>query len=343
MATTAPPGCPQTAHTLKSPVHRTALACIQCRARKVKCDATLPRCVRCQSDGKTCEFQPSRRGGRRRPTTVTPLQGTVGEVPAPVEQQSTSLSSDILATAKDCRSPGFGSSGTDSAGSSIQSVTDTPNSASYLSNTSSGGAYLTQIQVDQLLSSYYVYFHVAHPCVLPKWSLNIRLASEPMIATVLLPVLLYIGSIFTNAIESAPLATAAQDAITRGQSYPGPPHPYYLQAQLLYAIAVYASNEPERARGLLNEVIDGALSVGMHYAQFASHHGQGNPVLEESWRRTWCRFSHIRIQGDTLKRDMERRDDLYNRRTRCRKHTCFPNTDRSREDYDRTTLRRAMV
>jgi hypothetical protein len=342
-AAATPPGYPQTTHTLKCPIRRAALACIQCRARKVKCDATLPHCIRCQSDGKACEFQQSRRGGKRRPATVTPLQGTVGEVPAPVEQQRTSSSSDILGTTKDCCSPGCGSSGTDSAGSSIQSVTDNLDSASYLSNTSSGGTYLTQIQIDQLLSSYYIYFHVAHPCVLPKWALDVRLASEPMIATVLLPVLLYIGSIFTNAVESAPLALAARNAVTRAQSYPGPPHPYYLQAQLLYAIAVYASDEPERARGLLSEVTNDALSVGMHDVNFASHHGQGDPVLEESWRRTWCTFYHVQIQDDTLKRQMERRDDLHNRRTCCRKHTYLSNTDRSREDHGRTTLRRAMV
>jgi len=114
-----------------------------------------------------------------------------------------------------------------------------------------------------------------------------RLASDPIASGVLLPVLLYIGSIFTYTVDSTPLAVAARQAIDTERLRPGPPNPFYIQALLLYAIAVYASNEPERGRELLDEVIRGALSLGMHRSPFASQHGEGNPVLEESWRRTW--------------------------------------------------------
>lgn len=114
-----------------------------------------------------------------------------------------------------------------------------------------------------------------------------RLATEPDAAEILLPVILFIGSIFTNAIDSESLAKTAQEAIAFAQSRLGPPSPFYLQAQLLYAIAIYASSEPERGQELLAEVITGALSVGMQRAEFASKFGQGDPVLEESWRRTW--------------------------------------------------------
>jgi hypothetical protein len=234
-----------------------------------------------------CEFQKSRRGGRPRRPWIAPLQTPIDDALTRKEEQSTSCWSDIACvTSEHCQS-GCDSSRSGSTGSSIQSVTNTPESVSHLGTITLGGVYFTRTQVHQLLSLYYVFFHTAHPCILPKWMLRLQLVSEAIATEVLLPVLLYIGSIFTSTINSAPLAVAAQDAITSAQSRPGPPSPYYLQALLLYAIAVYASNEPERGRGLLNEVVIDALSVGMNRAQFASQHGQGDPVLEESWRRTW--------------------------------------------------------
>jgi hypothetical protein len=88
-------------------------------------------------------------------------------------------------------------------------------------------------------------------------------------------------------VDSPPLAIAARGAITSAQSQPGPLSPYCLWALLLYAIAVYASNEPERGREILNEAVISALSVGMHRVQYALQHGQGDPMLEETWSRTW--------------------------------------------------------
>lgn len=45
-----------------------ALACTECRARHLKCDAGVPSCNRCQTDGRECSYVKSRRGwkGTRR-------------------------------------------------------------------------------------------------------------------------------------------------------------------------------------------------------------------------------------------------------------------------------------
>lgn len=45
-----------------------ALACTECRARHLKCDAGVPACNRCQTDGRECSYVKSRRGwkGTRR-------------------------------------------------------------------------------------------------------------------------------------------------------------------------------------------------------------------------------------------------------------------------------------
>jgi hypothetical protein len=125
--------------------------------------------------------------------------------------------------------------------------------------------------------------------------------SEPAISEYLLPVLLYIGSIFTHTIESAPLAETAFLAVQSGRMKSGSPNAYHIQALVLYSIAVYWCNEPERGRELLNQAIESAFSVGMHEKDFACQHGFGDPVLEESWRRTWWQIhvTDVHISGST--------------------------------------------
>jgi hypothetical protein len=143
------------------------------------------------------------------------------------------------------------------------------------------------MQIDQLLSQYFQFFHASHPCVLPLRTLRVHLTNEPVASKVLLPVLLFIGSVFTDTVDTKPLSLAAQQAIDSTRVQEGALSPFYIQAILLYSIAVYASNEPEKTQGLLNEAIHVALKLGMHQAEFASIYGQMDPVLEESWRRTW--------------------------------------------------------
>lgn len=92
---------------------------------------------------------------------------------------------------------------------------------------------------------------------------------------------------FTNTIDSGPLAESASQAVSAERLLLRPLDPYYIQALLLHAIAVYWCGEPRRGRDLLNEAICGALMLGMQRMDFASRYGQGDPVLQESWRRTW--------------------------------------------------------
>lgn len=74
-----------------------------------------------------------------------------------------------------------------------------------------------------------------------------------------------------------------------------------VQAVLLYSIAIYWSNEPEHGTALLDEAIEMAVELGMNRKDFATQHGDGNPVLEESWRRTWWLFyiTDAHIAGST--------------------------------------------
>lgn len=57
---------------------------------------------------------------------------------------------------------------------------------------------------------------------------------------------------------------------------------------LLFAIATYWSNEVEYGVQIMETtVIPSARALGMHHDACATQYGRGDPVLEESWRRTW--------------------------------------------------------
>ena len=277
--------------TTRSP-RRVALACIQCRSRKVRCDATLPACNRCVADDKTCEYQKSRRGGRPRRPTGALLQVAVNDTSAGSKSKM----------AKGSRaSTGSNSPGHSSARCSTHSVCDSFDNGACSEPLPLNGVSLSRGQVDQLLAQYYTFFHASHPCVLPRWSLQARMMSEPAISEHLLPVLLYIGSIFTHSIETTPLAEAASQAIRAGRANAQCPNAYHVQALLLYSIAVYWSNEQEKGRELLDGAIESAFSIGMHYKDFAVQNGYGDPLLEESWRRTWWQMhvTDVHISGST--------------------------------------------
>ncbi|KAF2110455.1 hypothetical protein BDV96DRAFT_202238 [Lophiotrema nucula] len=277
----------------KKAIRRVALACIQCRSRKVKCDATTPSCKRCQADEKSCEYQRSRRGARPRRPPPAPLAVAVED---PHFSESSSPWAEIFATG-----PASSSSGNLSIGRSMHSSSGSPEIGVITDNLSFDSTLLTSVQVDQLLTQYYAHFHTSHPCVLPRWSLKPTNTLDSAATWPLIPVLLFIGSLFTPSVPSTPLAEAAEQSIMYTRPFCGLPSPYYVQALTLHAIAVYWCDEPERARELLDEAIRGASDLGMHKAEFAVQHGLGDPMLEESWRRTWWQLyvTDAHIAGST--------------------------------------------
>ncbi|KAH7406715.1 hypothetical protein DE146DRAFT_402193 [Phaeosphaeria sp. MPI-PUGE-AT-0046c] len=74
------------------PLDRVALACLQCRRRHIKCDATQPPCSRCRREGKECTYQASRRGG------LDNGHGAASSQHRGLQQVSCSLPSDLVAS-----------------------------------------------------------------------------------------------------------------------------------------------------------------------------------------------------------------------------------------------------
>jgi len=62
---------------------------------------------------------------------------------------------------------------------------------------------------------------------------------------------------------------------------------FTVQALLLLSVASHCCSNFQQARELLDKAISIALDIGMQSQEFASANGNGDSVIEESWRRTW--------------------------------------------------------
>ena len=270
---------------------RVSLACVHCRLRHIKCDATTPVCSRCKAKGEQCVYQKSRRGGRRiRKSRLSEniKQSFVPSAPPLVNGSLNGLIDESSGTTNT----------TDSSPSRTTSVTPAisgyvAGSGDSISIDSDQGISIVNEKmtcpkdVDDLLDSYYTHFHPAHPCVLPRSFLNQRLERDSISLKPLLLVMKYIGSLYTSSASSASLEAPVQEALAKDQITIDKLNGYHVQSLILYSIAVYWCGETDRGLNLLNEAILRAIDLGMHMQGFAIEYGCGDPVLEESWRRTW--------------------------------------------------------
>jgi hypothetical protein len=248
---------------------RVSLACIQCRTRHVRCDAVTPTCSRCQKEGKFCSYTKSRRGARcraslsqrraddRRSEVVQASnQGPSGDATLPIPELDTDYTWNL-----------------DGSLSTSLSLSDDPGYVSESAGTT-----------DLLLVLYYTFFHNAHPCAPPHQSMRQRLSENPESVQLLVLVMSFIGSLYAPSLSSKPFEEQLRSELSKAQPrLTG----FRVQALLLYSIAVYWNNEIERGLELLDNAVCMALDLEMHLCEFSILHGNGDPVLEECWRRTW--------------------------------------------------------
>lgn len=134
------------------------------------------------------------------------------------------------------------------------------------------------------LDLYYTSFHDAHPIVLPRQFLDQRFETNKTSLQHLLPVMEFIGSLFaTNPAKEIHRARAESTLSSDNLPATG----FTVQALLIFAIAVHASNQFAHAREILDRGVQVALEINMQSKSFATVNGEGCSVLEESWRRTW--------------------------------------------------------
>ena len=257
---------------------RSSLACVPCRTKHVKCDAKKPNCVRCEADGRSCHYVQSRRGLKYKTSPanssedgipqVLSMSNSIHQTTSPVAQN---LPLERLAAetspSREIDVPRSQVAGCQSNQKSEQQSPISPKNS-------------TSIYLDL----YYTFFHHAHPYILPRKRFNVYLETNRVLLTDLLVVLEFIASTFSPEGQSADLKEHAINTMSRHDL---PLTGFTVQALLLLAISVHCCNGFELARSLLDKASNIALEIGMQFKYFATTHGNGDSVLEESWRRTW--------------------------------------------------------
>ncbi|KAL4952190.1 hypothetical protein BDW69DRAFT_168269 [Aspergillus filifer] len=256
---------------------RVSLACVPCRSKHLRCDATSPICARCRDEGLQCTYMKSRRGGRRR----RPAQ-TVSNTSHPEQIPSPHLNEFQLYS-------------TSQSASDDERSTSEPSSASIPHRDATVSSLY-----EHFVAEYYASFHAAHPCALPQWALKKRLASDEKPLEALVSVIRYIGSIYARSDLSETLKFDAEAAVSNIGSNT-PTTGFDVQAVLLLSIATYWGNEPDKALRFLDRAIALALELGMQKQEYAHENGNGDTLLEECWRRTWWQvyMTDAHIAGST--------------------------------------------
>lgn len=251
---------------------RVSLACVQCRSRHLRCDAITPICTRCVREKSECTYLKSRRGGRARAkrdvaataSDSTLVHTTSKAIPRTLPERETLPS--LTPDHSGCSSTSASNLGADEylgwfPESEFGPLTRAP-----------------------LLELYYTYFHPAQPCALPLRFLRQKASEDPPGIRLLVNVLQFIGSLYAPEVQSRHLEDLVKASLEESRLNA---NGFEIQAIVLYSIAVYWCDEIDRARDLLDEAIRKATGIGMNLRAFATEHSGGDPVLAESWRRTW--------------------------------------------------------
>ncbi|KAL2126075.1 hypothetical protein VTI74DRAFT_1754 [Chaetomium olivicolor] len=252
----------------RRPTTRTSLACLPCRNQHLKCDSAQPSCARCRSLSRTCSYPESRRTGKYRASSSrrgdARRAASQGAFPTPTPTQSiTSLLGDY---------------------EFLESVFNGP-----IQTTASGDR-----SHDALLSLYYERFHCSHPFVLPRAVLQEPLINETPNVQQLITVMQYIGSFYTD------LATTGNSTMNfNTDAIDG----FSVQTTLLLSLAKSMCCEQDTAEELLAKAIQQAKSIGMHTKAFADAAEVYNPVLAESWRRTWWMIYVVHLNYAVIRQD----------------------------------------
>lgn len=259
---------------------RASLACIPCRTRHIRCDATRPGCRRCSSYGKECHYEKSRRGGLDREALAARRSKESRDI--------TSSGSSDLTTGLGCvREEQISYSG------DARNLLHVNWDRSGLES-SAASSLVPQYQgfdaPDPLIELYYDRFHSFHPYLLPPEHLQKLLqdSTKRSIVEPLVSVIRLIGSIYGRSDESAQLKEHARICTSEAQSPADPlARAFLTQSRLLLSIALYWSTNIEESRSVLDRSIRDAFDLGMYRREFATENSEGDPVLAESWRRTW--------------------------------------------------------
>ena len=247
-------------------IDRVALACTQCRSRHVKCDSTQPVCTRCRREGKDCTYTKSRRGGLDK---------------AALARRRLKLQQQAACERR-------ASNNIDNRSSNDSSNSGEPEDYILMPNFDAlnfvGSSLAFTVDPDRLVALFYENFWPTLPVTLPLQHLRQRSLTHPQDLELLFPVLHFVGSIYAPWTPSDPYYQTALQAISQANL---PKTGFTVQALLIFAIAEWHLDRKSETRKPLDDAISLGLELQINKKEFAYQHGEGDPVLEESWRRTY--------------------------------------------------------
>lgn len=233
---------------------RSSLACIPCRSRHLKCDGQRPCCRRCIESAKNCYYVKSRRGGLDRE--------------ARIERRKRLAAADDCLPAGNLRSQDRGIVQQEQG-----PLMPIPR------------AHVYNIEDDSLVESYYKSLHNFHPFVLPRRHLTKLYLDSDMQSRLspLISVLRFAGHLY----DSQEWSTTQQSIMETCLSEASQIDPIMVQCRLLYSIVLFWHGYTAKSKVEMDTAVRLALDLQMFRCEFAADHGCGDPVLMESWRRTW--------------------------------------------------------
>ncbi|TKA74340.1 hypothetical protein B0A49_02935 [Cryomyces minteri] len=147
----------------------------------------------------------------------------------------------------------------------------------------------------------------------------------------------YVGLCYLSTSSSEAIRDSLDHALFH-QSLPR--DGFTVQTMLLFAIALHANDEADKASQVLHSAVTMALELGMNRQDFASDNGLGNPLMQESWRRTWWELYVVDglIAAVSQSTSFELRDVTSDVPLPCEEceyvSSCLPYGYRSLEEYD---------
>ena len=138
-----------------------------------------------------------------------------------------------------------------------------------------------RLPVDPLyISLFYSSFWPSHPFLPPSKDIEDYLRDNE--ATILVPAINYIGSLYAHAMNNQFQTIAFPQNL-----HEYPQNGIAVQSLILLAISSHMSNNAIQAQAFLHTAIDIALAIGLHRHDFDTSHGKGSHAMAEIWRRTW--------------------------------------------------------
>jgi hypothetical protein len=272
-----------------------AVACVPCRSRHLKCDGGV-RCSRCRADGVDCTYIKSRRGwkGKRKnkpeDQQVSPVAVNGAQQHQPISNGHMISPGTMLAPSAHLSSPNSYYNGETAVhqlsppnGLGAQQAMPPPAAPQQLNlNGTQRPNKFGRAGPENAIQAFYHYFYNSHPFCLPEPILMEVFHQRK--APLLEIAVQYLGSSYMPAIPTAMYKEALDRHINSG-SYAR--DGWSVQALVLYSIGLHANNEVPRAAQVFAIAQDLTLEVGLNRMEYALMHGESNPQLEESWRRTW--------------------------------------------------------